>query len=209
MEWGDGTLLLDVARLRSELIARRVRAVGIDGRGGSGKSTLARLLIDGWSDAAVVEMDDFYLPEEGRTLRPEVHGANFDRERLVREVLDPLSSGSAGRYRRYDWEEDRLAEWHDVRAGAVLLVEGVYSTSAPLRGYLDFAIWVDCPQDLRLQRGVERDGEGMRAVWAHEWMPAEDRYVEAERPDGRADLVLDGSAGAADGIAFAVIRASG
>ena len=181
--------------------------MAIDGRGGSGKSTLARQLAKGWPKAAVVEVDDFYRPAGERVERPAVHGANFDRERLAREVLEPLASGRAARYQRYDWDEDHLAEWHDVAADAVVLVDGVYSTSELLRGYFDHTIWVDCPYDLRLQRGIERDGEQMRAVWVQEWMPAENRYVEGEEPDTRADLVLDGSGSGADGLVFKVLRA--
>jgi hypothetical protein len=44
---------------------------------------------------------------------------------------------------------------------------------------------------LRLQRGVERDGEQLRAQW-EKWMAAEDQYVHRERPDQSADLVLPG-----------------
>jgi uridine kinase len=197
--------MLDVGVLRGDLTARRTRFVAIDGHGGSGKSTLARQLAEGWPKAVVIEMDDFYRPSAERVEPPEVHGANYDRERLATEVLRPLGSGGAGRYRRYDWEEDRLAERHDVPADAVVLVEGVYSSSELLRGYFDYAIWVDCPYDVRLRRGIERDGEPMRAMWADEWMPAEDRYVEGEHPDMRADLVLDGSGTDADGVVFKVL----
>ena len=150
-------------------------------------------------------MDDFHRRAAERVERPEISGANFDRERLAAEVLDPLASGRAGRYRRYDWAKDRLAEWHEVPADAVVLVEGVYSSSDLLRGYLDYRIWVDCPYDERLQRGIRRDGERMRAVWVEEWMPAEDRYVGAEEPNGRADLVLDGSSRSATGVGFKVL----
>jgi uridine kinase len=186
-------LTLDVGVLRDSLAARRARLVAIDGRGGSGKSTLARLLAAGWPEAVVVEMDDFYRPSAQRVKRAEVHGANYDRRRLIAEVLEPLRAGRAGRYQRYDWEQDCLAEWHDVPAGTVVVLEGVYSTSELLRGYCDCSIWVDCPYDVRLRRGVERDGEGGRARWVEEWMPAEDRYVAGERADARADLVLDGT----------------
>ncbi len=197
--------MLDVARLRRALITQGVGVVAIDGRGGSGKSVLARQLAAGWPGAAVVEMDDFYRPSGDRVARPLVHGGNFDRERLITEVLEPVSARRAGRYRRYDWGEDRLAEWHDMPADAVVLIEGVYSTSRLMRRFCDYAIWVDCPYDTRLQRGVERDGEAMRTVWVGEWMPAEDRYVAGEHPDARADLVLDsGSGGAA--VAFNVVR---
>jgi uridine kinase len=155
----------------------------------------------------VVEMDDFYRPAAERVPHPAVPGANYDRRRLIAEVLEPLRARRAGRYRRYDWEADRLAEWHDVPAGAVAVLEGVYSTSAPLRGYFDYTIWIECPYDVRLRRGVERDGEDRRALWVEEWMPAEDRYVEAEKPDALADLVLDGSGDASDGVVFKVLAA--
>jgi uridine kinase len=198
---------LDVRRLRDDIAAQKARAVAIDGRGGSGKSTLARRLADGWPKAVVIEMDDFHRPSAERVQRPEVHGANFDRGRLVTEVLEPLASGRAGHYQRYDWDEDRLAEWHDVPVGAMVIVEGVYSTSELLRGYFDYTIWVDCPSEVRLQRGIERDGEPMRAVWVEEWMPAEDCYVAADRPDAWADLVLDGSGNGADGVVFKILAA--
>lgn len=197
---------LDVGVFRQEIARREARLVAIDGLGGSGKSVLARRLADGWSKACVVEMDDFYRPSAERTPRPEVHGANFDRERLVAEVLEPRTRGRAGRYRRYDWGEDRLAEWHEVPARATVVVEGVYSTSELLRRHFDYTVWVECPHDVRLQRGVERDGEQMRAVWVGEWMPAEERYLRAERPDAHADLVLDGSDIDNNGAEFRILR---
>jgi uridine kinase len=185
--------MLDVVALRNALISKGTRLIAIDGRGGSGKSTLARQLAAGWPQALVIEMDDFYRPLAEREEPPASHGADLDLERLVEQVLDPFHSGRAARYQRYDWDEDRLTTWRDVPADAVILLEGVYSTSQRLRPFPDYSIWVDCPYDVRLRRGVERDGERMRSVWVDQWMPAEDRYVLAERPDATADLVVDGS----------------
>jgi uridine kinase len=186
-------VILDIDQLRKRITTRQARVVAIDGCGGSGKSTLARRLAEVWPGAAVVEMDDFYRPSAERDRRPGIHGGDYDRERLVAEVLEPHASGRGGRYRRYDWDEDRLAEWHQVAAGAPVVLDGVYSSSELLRPYLDYTIWVDCPYDLRLQRGIERDGEGMRSTWVQDWMSAEDRYVEADQPQKRVDLVIDGS----------------
>jgi uridine kinase len=56
----------------------------------------------------------------------------------------------------------------------------------------DLKIWVEAPYDLRLTRGIERDGEGMRSTWVEHWMPQEDRYVESQRPQERADVVVLG-----------------
>lgn len=196
---------LDIGVLRERIVALGARRVAIDGRGGSGKSTLARALAGGWPGAVVVEMDDFHRPSRERVEGQLAYGADWDRERLIVEVLRPLALGRAARYRRYDWGEDRLAEWHEVPADAVLVLEGICSTSQPLRGFLDYAIVIDCPYDVRLRRGVERDGEGMRGTWVESWMPAEDRYFEAERPDERADFLLDGSCTDPGRVAYRIL----
>ena len=48
--------------------------------------------------------------------------------------------------------------------------------------------------DVRLARGVARDGEEARATWEEVWMPMEDRYVERDDPVAAADLIVDGTA---------------
>jgi len=109
------------------------------------------------------------------------------------QVIEPLLRDRPGRYQRYDWHEDRPAEWHDVPVGGTVIVEGVSSMREELGAYWDLSIWVDCPYELRLQRGVERDGEPMRSQWTDVWMPEEDAYFRAQRPDRRADLIIDGT----------------
>src|SRR5207249_2725946 len=114
-------------RLRTEdLAAAVVRAaadrprilVGIDGPGAAGKSTLAGLLAGHLPGAAVVHVDDFYLPAALRESRAGEVGALFDLPRLARQVVLPAAAGSALRYQRYDWESDVLADWVEVPAGA-------------------------------------------------------------------------------------------
>jgi uridine kinase len=199
---------LDIVALRAQLQGDGVTVVGIDGPGGSGKSTLARMLIDGWRGAVVVEMDDFYVPAAELAADPgrdEKWGRWVDRERVIAEVLAPLRAGKNASYRRLDWETDRLIEGRTVSAGSVVLLEGVYSTSAPLRKYVDYTIWVTCPYELRLTRGIERDGEQMRVRWVDQWIPAEERYLRGERPDLGADLHLDGGSTAGMEPVFEVL----
>src|ERR1700722_19472025 len=105
--------MVEIDRLRDELIARRARIVAIDGAGGSGKSTLARRLAHRWEGAVVIELDDFWRPAAERVRHSEVPGAHLDRERLTTQVLVPLSSARAARYQRYDWSEDQLADWQE------------------------------------------------------------------------------------------------
>ncbi|MGE5672261.1 MAG: uridine kinase family protein [Mycobacterium leprae] len=184
------------------MIPRRHRTllIGIDGGGGSGKSTCARLLGEARADLTVLHMDDFYHPSGERMPGPpsaKPVGADFDWQRVKRQVLDPLVADRAGRYQIYDWDRDRVAEaWYPVPVGGIVVVEGCYSIRPELAGLYDFRIWVDSPRCLRLARGLARDGEEARDRWENEWMAAEELYVAAYHPEQRADLVLDGSGAA-------------
>ena len=53
------------------------------------------------------------------------------------------------------------------------------------------AIWIETSPEVRLRRGLERDGEAARPQW-EAWMAAEEAYRRRERPDLAADVVLDG-----------------
>ncbi len=189
-----------VLALRERLLElprrRRTLLVAIDGRGGAGKSTLARALGGLEGATTIVAIDDFYrrsLDREDRQGRGDTEiGGAFDWRRLREQVLQPLAQDNPARYRHYDWDEDRLAEWRAVEPGGVVIVEGSYSTRSELRGFYDFTIWVDAPHEVRLQRGIERDGEAARSRWLDEWMPEEERYIAAERSAESCDLVIDG-----------------
>ena len=56
----------------------------------------------------------------------------FDWKRLLKEVLNPISNGLEGRYKRYDWEKDSLVGSHIVSASGIVIIEGVYATRQEL-----------------------------------------------------------------------------
>jgi uridine kinase len=169
--------------------------VAIDGLGGAGKSTLAAQLLVYLKDAAIVDVDDFYRPmaaAERAELGPrDGYDGYFDWTRLRDDVLAPLTRGSRARYRRYDWATDALADWREVEAGGVVLVEGVYSTRPQLRPYYSSTVYVDTPRPVRLARMLDRGYENLS--WVQRWMAAEDWYLEHERPREHVDLVVGGS----------------
>ena len=172
--------------------ASRTRLVLVDGLGGAGKSVLAAALAEQLG-APVVCGDDFYRASaQPRHLGAEGIGASFDWRRLERQVLTPLSRGEDSRYQRYDWNRDRLGGWVSVLGQDTVVVEGVFLLRDELRRYASVSIWVETPRDVRLARGIERDGEAARSRWTDDWMPAEDAYVAAMRPDAAAMLVVGG-----------------
>jgi uridine kinase len=181
------------ARYRTVLVA-------IDGPGGAGKSTfsvaLATALKNSGVPTAVVQIDDFFLPSDCRSHGSPSEksiGADFDWQRMRDQVLIPLSCGEGARYQRYDWDHDHLTEFHDVAVGQVVVVEGIYCTRQELASFYQLRVWVTCPSNIRLCRGLERDGEDARTRWESDWMPSEDRYMASHDPCRRAHIIVDGS----------------
>lgn len=193
---GQYTISSLIAEIQEISKKRSLYILAIDGRGGSGKSTLAARIQAECPGSVAVHMDDFYLPSSDRVQLPPSQkpiGADYDWERVCNQILKPHTKGKEARYQRYDWETDTMAEWHEVPAGGLVIIEGTYSIRKELAGYHDFTIWVECPRDQRLKRGLERDGEDARQMWEDNWMVHEDLYVGVQRPQERADLVVDGT----------------
>ena len=184
-----------LALVEKASVAGRTTLVAIDGLTCAGKSTLAGQVADALQDAAVVGLDGFYRPlaaEERATLGPkESYDRYLDWERLIRDVLVPLSRHSRARYRRYDWVTNALAEWHEIEPRGVVIVEGVYSTRPELRPYFSVMVYVDAPRKVRLARLLARGYADIS--WVDHWIAAEDWYVEHVRPARQVALVVDGS----------------
>jgi len=162
-----------------------VRLVAIDGPGGSGKTTFASHLAAAAGGATVVHTDDFASASNPIDWWP----------RMLEQVIAPLSEGRSGRYQRYDWPSDAMAEWHTVSQAPIVIIEGVSAGRKEWAQHLSFVIWIETPADIRLARGLERDGAEQRQQWL-EWMAAEDRHYAGDPTKRRADLIIDGAPGA-------------
>lgn len=174
-------LELIVGRIASAQATAPVVLVGIGGHGGAGKSTLATTIAAVVPHTQVVATDSFW------------DGSGFDLQRLRQAVLDPLLAGTAVAYDEWDWAGKRLRPGREVHPGGVVIVEGVCALHQMFRADLAVRVWVDAPYDVRLERGVARDGEDARSTWVDVWMPNEEAYVRRDDPVACAHLVVDGT----------------
>jgi uridine kinase len=158
------------------------KIIAIDGPGGAGKSSFAKQLSQQLGKAPILHTDDFASWENPFNWWP----------RLLGQVLEPLSHNERARYQRYDWDTKRLAEWHEIWPAEYLILEGVSSSREAFRPYIALSIWIETPRQERLRRGLERDGETALPQW-EEWMACEDEYIKCERPEQKADLVINGT----------------
>lgn len=174
-------VVLDLAEARAPTLGEG-RLVSIDGPAGGGKTTLGEALARR-GRAPLVHMDDLY---EGWAGLPEVD-AQLDG------LLRPMARGDAGSYRRWDWYADTWAETVEVSPAPLVVLEGVGSGSRAVADLVTVLVWVDAPHDLRLRRGLERDGEAFRPHW-ESWAQAEAVRFADDQTRERADLHLDGRA---------------
>jgi energy-coupling factor transporter ATP-binding protein EcfA2 len=156
------------------------RLVCLDGPAGSGKTTLAAAILRlSHGRTQVVHLDDLYPGWRGLA----------EVRTHVQRLLTALAHGRGGHFRRFDWATDTLAEWHQVRPGGLLVLEGVGSGCLPWARLTTSLAWVEAPRPMRSRRGLDRDGPEVAELW-RAWSVEEDALFAGERTRSRADLVI-------------------
>jgi uridine kinase len=153
--------------------------VAIDGPSGAGKTTLAARVAAELA-APTVHMDDLY---------PGWDGLRAATRRLESWVVEPLRAGHPARYRRWDWAAGEYAEWVQLPASEVIVVEGCGSGALPAGRALSALVWVDADEQVRKARGLARD-PGYAPFWDR-WAAQERELYAADGTKARADLVAD------------------
>lgn len=155
----------------------RVR-LAVEGGSASGKSTLGQLLADVYH-CTVFHMDDFFLRPEQRTAeRFAEPGGNVDRERVLSEILLPLSRGQDIVYRRFDCATMTLCKPLHVTPTPLTVIEGAYSMHPALSPYYDMSVFLDVSPNLQRRRIEIRNTPPMAQRFFEEWIPLETRYFE-------------------------------
>ena len=177
----DEDVLADLASrlLGSHARTGATRVLGIDGRSGSGKTTvaarLARLL-----GAPVVQLEYLY---------PGWFGLHDGIHLLVSDVLGPLRAGRPATVPSWDWYAMAWAEPAELAPPPVLVVEGVGACAWPVRPYLSLSVWVDLPDDVRLERARSRDWTTYEEHW-DVWAAQEELLLRDDDTPNQVDVVL-------------------
>lgn len=156
------------------------RLVCIDGASGSGKTTLAAAITELAPGSRVIHTDDML---EGWRGLPGLAAS-------VEALLRPLATGRTGHWRRWDWTGHGWAQVGEVTPGGLLVLEGTGSWSPAIADLVGVLAWVDAPARVRVDRGMARDGEQMRAE-LEQFRRDEDALFAQLSTRARADVVVN------------------
>ena len=180
--------------------------VGIDGVDGAGKTVfgdeLAHVLEASGRTVIRASVDSFHNPRAARYRlgRDSPRGFfldSYDYDTLKAALLEPLSPGGTGRYRKavFDHRLDAPVPAPEARAlpGSVLVFDGIFLHRPELRRYWDVSVFLEVGFSTSVPRGAAR-GEGSPDPRA----PQNRRYIEGQRlylrgctPERHATFVIN------------------
>lgn len=165
----------------TELIGRTgaPALIGIDGLGAAGKTTLAERLRE-LTGAQLVHVDDLSAPG----VLP------WEVDRFRAEVWAPYRRGEPTAFRRWHWTSGQPGELQLVDPERVLILEGVRATDSTVDAPFALRVWVQAPEEVRLDRARRRDPDRFEC-WSTTWRPREQAWYRAARPDRQAGLIID------------------
>jgi uridine kinase len=180
--------------MKQKLVPRGGRLVAIVGGSGAGKTWLASQLQMGLGkESARLCLDQFYRDRSHLTAAQRAR-LNFDHPRSIdwpwlEEVLGHCSRGTPTWAPRYDFtSHQRVSKgdwWHPK---PLVIVEGLWLLHRPaLRRLFSFRIFVDCPENIRLERRLQRDTvergrtpESVRKQFRDTVVPMHERFVQPQ-----------------------------
>lgn len=184
MEKALAAILQEIDRRNKPLI------IAVDGRCASGKTTFAGLL-EKATGCTVIHTDHFFLRPEQRTEeRLNEAGGNVDHERILEEVLLPLSEGKEFSYRKFDCKAMRLYTEIRVKPADVTVIEGSYSCHPRLSGYYDLRIFFTADPQEQLRRIRFRNGSEAVSAFRERWIPLEEKYFSVFKIQEKCDFVF-------------------
>ncbi|QUY45801.1 zeta toxin family protein (plasmid) [Acaryochloris sp. 'Moss Beach'] len=176
--------------------------IGIAGGSGSGKTTLANALVDRCNGSALIISHDRYYRHMpcGNYDLPEALETD-----LMIDHLKGLRSDHPAELPVYDMiGNSRKEETELVHPHPIIIVEGIFVLTLPeILECLDFKVYVETPDGLRMNRRIVRDGkEKLRSEsnviqeWQANVMPT---HKELVAPGAAlADLVVSGEGDVTD-----------
>lgn len=103
-----------------------------------------------------------------------MYEGNHSVQRVIHELLEPI---------------------REKGGDHVFIVEGVFALISELLPFYDYKIWVEYPEKMGFERGLQRDIKlndiDNSEKWLNHWLPKEQEYINKEEPQKKADYIID------------------
>lgn len=173
--------------------------VAIDGLSRSGKTTLIKklgnLLKNMDRSYYILHIDDFITERSkryntGNDEWYEYYTLQWDVHWLEKHLFNKLPGSTILSLPFYDSETDRQV-LKEVAIGnaSVIIVEGVFLLREQWRNAFNYAVYLDCPRDVRFSRESSPTQKNLQKFEQRYWK-AEDFYLATESPMDKADLII-------------------
>jgi uridine kinase len=173
--------------------------VAVDGLSRAGKTTLVKklgnLLKNMDISYFILHIDDFIVERSkryntGNDEWYEYYTLQWDVLWLEEHLFEKLPRSPILRLPFYDSETDRQV-LKEVAVGnaSVIIVEGVFLLRKQWRDVFDYAVYLDCPREVRFSRESSPAQQNLQKFEQRYWK-AEDFYLETEAPMDNADLII-------------------
>ena len=180
----------------------RTLIVGIDGKSTVSKELHRKLSKEKYK-ITLLHIDDFIHP---RAIRYNKNYAEWEcyynlqwrYDYLVNEVVNPMKCGSdfKAKVELYDKDNDTyFYSETNVPVGSIVIIEGVFLQRQELKDVFDYMIYIDIPEETRLNRVLERDRyigdkQQIKAKYDNRYLPAEHHYIKTCSPGQNADYII-------------------
>ena len=180
-----------IQTIRQKLTGQSPLILAIDGMCGSGKTTLAQYLSEVF-DAAIIHMDNFFLPFERKTKeRLSEAGGNIDYERFIEIILPALEKRQPFTYIAYNCQTASFDRNMEVSTCELIIVEGSYSLHKRFGHYYDLSLFLSVSPEEQLHRlKIRCQNDAKFNRFQSEWIPMENFYHEKQSVKQRADLLI-------------------
>ena len=164
--------------------------IALDGRCAAGKTTLANRLAEQYGWGGIHLADCFLQPAQRTSQRLAEPGGNLDRERLISEVLLPLTRHRPGVYRVFDCRTMGFAAVpRPLPAAPVVLLEGSYACHPDLRPLCGLHVFLTVDPGEQLRRLTARNPARLQDFRTR-WIPMEEQYFRYFHIPETCDLTL-------------------